>query len=44
MIKDYTKKNNYTIPQDLQQESQLFQAVLKKVKKKKIFFSRIKVQ
>ena len=36
MMKGY--KKNYTIPQDLQQESQLFQAVLKKVKKK-IFFS-----
>ena len=35
MIKGYTKKNYYTIPQGLQQESQLFQAVLRKVKKKK---------
>ena len=47
MIKDYTKKNYYTIPQGLQQESQLFQAVLRKVKKKKKkkkkIFSWIKV-
>jgi hypothetical protein len=42
MIKDYVKKNNYTIPQDLQQESQLFQAILKKVKKKTKFFFWIK--
>ena len=42
MIKDYIKKN-YTIPQGLQQESQLFQAVLRKVKKKKKFFSWVKV-
>ena len=42
MIKDYTKKNHYTIPQGLQQESQLFQAVLRKVKKKKNFFPELK--